>query len=417
MKYWHRAIKIYLLFAFFGSILLQILFADACYAQNFVFEGKRKKDALTFDQIKNLIVVPLYLNGKGPYNFILDTGVGSLIITDPVLLDTLQIKNPRTIKVYGFGQGEEIDAFLTNDVSVKISEASAAHVPTAILKKDIFDLSSYLGQKIYGLIGYPFFNSFVVKVNYGASRLSFSLPSAKVKKRGHQVPIFIENNRPYLFADIEDAHQKRLRVKLIIDCGASHPLSMYALAGKPFPIPKDTISANLGVGLSGVINGSMGRLSSLTLGKYSFKNILSGFPAYEALAKQMGYDKNDGNLGAEVLKRFTVVFDYPNLSMYLKPNSNYKTPFEHDMSGIEVYMDPNNKKHVFIGRIEPGSPAEKAGFLEQDEIVSLNMRFIQEYSLEDISKLFKSDDGRTILVEIVRNNRNLIKLLRLKRRI
>lgn len=372
---------------------------------------------MTFEQVKNLIIVPLYLNGKGPFNFILDTGVGSLIVTEPSLLDTLSIKNPRTIKVYGFGQGEEIDAFLTNDVSVKISEASASYVPTAILKKDIFDLSSYLGRKIYGLIGFPFFNSFVVKINYNSSRMVFSLPSYKTRKKGVQIPIFLEGNRPYMYADLKDQDKRLLRVKLIIDCGASHALSMHALAGKPFPVPKDTIPANLGVGLSGVINGSMGRLPYLSLGKYTFNNILSGFPAYEALAKQIGYDRNDGNLGAEVLRRFNVVFDYPNLSMYLKPNSNFRTPFDHDMSGIEVYMDPNNKKHVFIGRIEPGSPAEKAGFLEQDEIVSLNMRVIGEYSLEDISKLFKSDDGRTILVEIVRNNRNLIKLLRLKRRI
>lgn len=417
MKYWHRAIKIYLLFAFCGSFLLQTLVVAPCHAQNFNFEGNRKKDAMNFDLVKNLIIVPLYLNGKGPFNFILDTGVGSLIITEPTLLDSLQIKNPRTIKVYGFGQGQEIDAYLTNDVSVKISEASASRVPTAILKKDIFDLSNYLGQKIYGLIGYPFFNSFVVKINYSSSRMNFSLPSVKTRKKGVQYPIFIENNRPYIYADIQTEDKREIRVKLIIDCGASHALSMHALEGKPYPIPKDTISANLGVGLSGVINGSMGRIPKFSLGKYSFKNILSGFPAYEALAKQIGYDRNDGNLGAEVLKRFNVVFDYPNLSMYLKRNSNYASAFDHDMSGIEVYMDPNNKKHVFIGRIEPGSPAEKAGFLEQDEIVSLNMRFIEEYSLEDVAKLFKSDDGRTILVEIVRNNRNIIKLLKLKRRI
>lgn len=417
MKYWQRAIQIHWLSIVIGLIISQICFANFANAQTFSFEDNRKKSALDFNLVKNLIIIPLYINGKGPYNFILDTGVGPLIITEPTLLDTLGLKNLRTTKIYGLGKGEEIEAFITNELNVKVKEASIDHIPTAILKKDVFNLSSYLGTQIHGIIGYYFFNSFVVKVNYSAKRLTFSSPLAKTKKKGTKFAIEIQNKRPYLTVDLLTPQQKNIKAKLIIDCGASHALSMEALDGAAFPLPDCTIEANLGIGLSGPITGHVGRIPQLVIGKYSFKNILSGFPAFESVAAQIGYTTQNGNLGAEFLRRFDTTYDYQNNSIYLKPNQGYNENFDHDMAGIEVYIDQINKKRFFIGRIEPGSPAEKAGFKVQDEILSLDFKMIELYSLEEITKLFKSNNGKAIILEVARDNKSIVKLLKLKRRI
>lgn len=417
MKFRYNQIKTPFIILILIIINLQVSFLNNSYAQDFSFPGNQKKASMDFKFIKNLIIVPIYINNKGPFNFILDTGVGPLIITDPSLLDTLNLNGLRTTQIYGLGRGQAIDAFLTSDINVKIKSANANRAPTVILKKDIFDLSNYLGEKIYGLLGFQIFNSFVVKINYASNRLSFALPTSSFTKKGEKFPIVIENNRPYLFTNLQLEDYSIVKVKLIIDCGASHALSMDALNGNPFPLPKDTISANLGVGLSGIISGSIGRIPKLLLGSFHFKNVLSGFPEYDPLITEMTYNKQNGNLGADILKRFNVIFDYQNAAMYLKPNLNFKYPFEHDMSGIEVYIDPNNRRNVFIGRIEPNSPAEKAGFLEQDQIVSINLKLTENYTLEEIGRVFKADDGQTVLVEIVRKNKNMIKFLKLKRRI
>ncbi len=398
-------------------ILSQIELVEHCFAQKFTFDGRKKREGMDFMFIKNLIVIPLYINSKGPFNFILDTGVGSLIITDPTLVDSLKLSDLKTTKLYGMGEGQEIEAFRSNEINIRINGTHIERIPTAILKTDIFNLSNYLGVNIHGLIGYHFFDSFVVKINYISKRLSYSLPEARIRKKGEKFQLVIERNRPYIFADVETSQQQYVKVKLIVDCGASHALSMDALDGRAFPLPKDTISANLGVGLSGVISGSMGRIPKLTLGKFVFKNILSGFPAFESLASKIGYNQQNGNLGAEFLKRFQVIFDYQNSALYLKPNQEYSRPFEHDMSGIEVYGDPKNKSRVFIGRIEPNSPAEKAGFMAHDQIMSINLKLIEHYTLEEVGKLLKFHDGSTILIEIVRDKQNIIKLLKLKRRI
>ena len=86
------------------------------------------------------MIIPLTINGKGPYNFILDTGVGLFIISDTTLIDTLQIKNLRSIKIVGFGEGQDLSAYVTPSIDVKIGSAVAKNMPAALLKKDIFEL-------------------------------------------------------------------------------------------------------------------------------------------------------------------------------------------------------------------------------------------------------------------------------------
>ncbi|RZK55687.1 MAG: peptide-binding protein [Pedobacter sp.] len=417
MKSWQRVIIFRSLLAFNLLIGLQIGLLPQCKAQTFSFPDKQKRSSINFEFIKNLIVIPIYINNKGPYNFILDTGAGPLIITEPTLIDTLGLKNLRSTKIRGLGQGDEIDAYITGELSVQVKEANINNIPTAILKKDIFNLSSYLGKKIHGIIGFYFFNSFVVRVNYTNQRVSFSAPDAQTKKRGLKFPIEIQNKKPYITVDITTPQLKQIKAKLIVDCGAGHALSMEALNGAPFPLPDSSVAANLGVGLSGPIDGRIGRIPLLKLGNYKFKEVITGFPAFESVAAQIGYNSQDGNLGAEFLRRFDMTYDYPNNAIYFKPNQGYNSPFDHDMSGMEVYTDPDDNKRYFIGRIEPESPAEKYGFKEQDEIIVIDFKIAELYSLEEITKLFKSDNGKTILLEIIRDNKNIIKLLKLKRRI
>ncbi|MGY0038230.1 retropepsin-like aspartic protease [Pedobacter sp. NJ-S-72] len=216
-------------------IIMSLHFQSTLYAQSFEFSGGRQKQTISFTMVKNLIVIPVYINGKGPYNFLLDTGVAQMIITDTTFLADLDIKNAQTVKVQGYGFGDNIEAVLTRNITAKVGKATIKNIPTAIFKKDIFDLSSYLGIKIYGILGYYFFNSFVVKINYSAGRLTFYSPDAKIEPKGTKLPIQITSGKPYLTTQIETAGLGKIDVELLIDNGSSHPLMMESLNDKPFP--------------------------------------------------------------------------------------------------------------------------------------------------------------------------------------
>lgn len=415
MKSWQRRIIFRLLLAFNLLMLLQTGLLAECKAQTFTFPSKQKKGNVSFRFVKNLIIIPLQINGKGPFNFILDTGVNPLIITDPTIKDSLNVIGLRPIKISGFGEGDEVDAFYSNTTNVSISNASINSIPTVVLKEDLFNLSNHIGIKVHGLIGFNFFNSFIVKVNYVSKRIIFWTPKLKQQIKGEKIAIELLDNKPYITTKIE-TENGIISVKLIVDCGASHALSLEKFNAEAFPLPSKNISANLGIGISGLISGNVGRINKLWLGKYVFTDVLASFPNYNDAAKKTMQPTRNGNLGADVLKHFNVVYDYQNASMYLQKNENFSRPFEHDMSGIELYITSGDAQCV-IGRIEKDSPAEIAGLLANDVITAINFKAIETYTLDEIGNLFKSDNGKTVLVEIYRGNRTYIKLLKLKKRI
>ena len=398
-------------------MMIQFVAGVSAGAQDFYFKGNKSKDALRFSLVKNLVIIPIYINEKGPFNFILDTGVGPMIITDPKLIDSIGLKLSRTIKISGLGKGTEIDAFVSNDVSARVGDAWIDNIPTAILKQDIFGLSNYLGTKIYGLLGYHFFKSFVVQLNYSGKRIVFGHPWAFRKIRGERVPIAIENNKPYVNMGIESPDYGSMTIKMLIDNGASHAISLERLKEEPFPVPASSIPANLGVGMSGPIDGNIGRVSFIKIGEFRLKDVLASYPRYDDVAAKVILKDRNGNLGADILSRFNITFDYADNSMYLRKNGHFNRPFEHDMSGIEVYLQEEKTRHYFVGRVEPGSPADLAGIKADDEIIQINFAPAASFKLDDINNLFKTADGKTIILSIYRDKEVDVKVFKLKQRI
>jgi len=396
--------------------MLFLLPAIKGHAQDFHFMDKQKKLSFAFKLIKNLIVVPVYINGKGPYDFVLDTGVGPMIITDPSIIDSLDFTLMRKIKVSGLGL-ESVEAFVSQNVSARISRAKMDHIPTAILKEDLFNLSGHLGIKIYGLIGFSFFNSFVVDIRYTNNRIFISNPDSKIKYKGSKIPISIENMKAYVYADVEVPDGAIVQAKFLIDTGASHALSMEMLNGNMFPQPFSKIKANLGMSLSGQIKGYLGRIKQFSIGNYDFKDVISGFPDYHVISEKIDLKNRNGNLGAELLRKFNIQLNYRDGFMYVKPNSFYKIPFEHDMVGMVVYLDPKNYTRYIIGEVDENSPAEKSGICPNDEIIGVNFRSMDTYTLNDLANLFKSGTSRSVILEIYRDEKVIYKVVHLERRI
>jgi len=131
---------------------------------------------MTFRLIRNLVVIKLKINDKGPFNFVLDTGVGLMIITDPKLVDSIAIQNKRTIKIPGLGEGDDYEAYITPPLNIQIPGLTSYDVAAAILKTDHFNLSNFAGIPIHGLLGYEFFNNLAVKLNFIDSTLTVYKP-------------------------------------------------------------------------------------------------------------------------------------------------------------------------------------------------------------------------------------------------
>lgn len=366
--------------------------------------------------VRDLIVIPVYVNNKGPFNFVLDSGVGLMIITDPKLVDSIDVSTRRTIKLYGAGNAISYEAYATPVLDIAIPGGMVSrYVSAAIFKKDHFGLSNYTGMPIHGLLGYEFFSEFAVKFNFADSSLTVAKTGAfKPFRKGEELPISIEERKPYLKTSILMPDNHLAEHKFIVDLGATHPLSLYNKEFHKQTIQKSII-ANIGMGLTGPIIGVLSRIKEIKLGKYNFKNVITSFPDSNNHIQYI--IPRDGNLGLGILKKFKLIIDYHAGKMYLKANFRYNEPFEHDMSGLELYADGDDLKRIVISRVEPGSAGEEAGLAENDEIIAINLHPVNQLGIMAIDQMFKLRDNRSYVIAYRRKEVFYSTVLTLKRRI
>ncbi|WP_052308670.1 aspartyl protease family protein [Solitalea canadensis] len=383
-----------------------------------ITEGKKGQINMPFEFQRNLIILPVYINDHGPYNFILDSGVSIMLITNPALKDSLNLQLGRNVTIKGLGEGDDLTAQIVTGIKMKIGKTQCTNMAGAIIPKDVLDLSAYVGMPIYGIIGFDFFNSFVVRINYVSQLITvYDTSDFKQPRKCKPIPLIIENQRAYVIAEVTMNDTKIVKTKLIIDTGAGHPVSLEPSSNPDIKVPDSTLDAYLGRGLSGPIDGHIGRIKHLAFSDIEVKNVITSFPNYSDVGAKITNNNNrNGNIGNDLLKRFTVTFDYSRGRMFLKPNVYFNMPFEHDMSGLELASDPTVKRY-FISLVQPGSPADQAGLQKDDEIISINLKPVSEMPVSEIDGLLRSKDNRGLLIQYHRKNTTNYVVLTLKRRV
>jgi len=403
----------------FQIILLLLIFHPGQSQTFFKFSSPRKQLTLPFSFHRNLIIVPLYINNQGPYNFLLDTGVGMGLITNPNLLDSLNLPKGKEIQINGAGEGQEdLKAYVLPHLNLNFNGVVAKDMMLTILSEDVFNLSSYVGLPITGILGYQFFNSFVVRINFVEQQLTLYEPTTFKYKQsyGATMPFQLEEQRPYLYALATLQNLPQMAIKLILDTGASHALSLEQRHNSAIKVPDSAYRTHLGWGLNGSINGYIGRINSLKLNKYTFKNMISSFPDHADVAAKTNIGRN-GNLGNEVLKRFHVIIDYSRSRLTLKPNSFFRKPFEHDMSGLDIVATSEQYNRYFVSKIEAGSAAAQADILPGDEIILINNSSAKNLTISRIDEMLQSRNGQNLLFILRRDGKLIYRILTLKRRI
>ena len=108
------------------------------------------------------LVVPVHLNGQGPYNFILDTGATLTCVADSTAAQ-LELPERRAPGAVGVGVGGAGRLRLATVDSLRLGEARAFDLPVCVL-----DLSqtSLLGTRIDGLLGLNVLRSFRVTLDF-----------------------------------------------------------------------------------------------------------------------------------------------------------------------------------------------------------------------------------------------------------
>ena len=401
--------------------------------EGFIFQKNVDKVEIPFKLINNLIFIPIKVNGI-ELNFLLDSGVDETLLFSMDDKKEVSFFNVEKVTLRGLGSEASIEGLKSQNNTLEVPGLkSTGHLLYIILDQS-FNLSSHIGIPVNGIIGYHFLKNNLVEINYEKKRITIydeeNKIRKKIEKKFQEIPITIEKLKPYIRGSVI-MDTSEIPVKLLVDIGNSDAVWLFQNASELIKVPEKNFEDYLGKGFSGDIEGRRAQIRKFTMSKFEFQDPVVAFPDTISIRNVKMVQDRAGSVGTEVLRRFTVAFDYPNRKMYLKKNGHFNDPFSYNKSGIElqhyglqwvqetVRLETvplsegtnlmNNFKYKFelkpvylIANVRKNSTAALSGIQKDDILVSINGVSAYKYSLEKINSLLKSEEERWITLEVER---------------
>lgn len=347
---------------------------------DFAIAGGATSTTVPFELLNNHIYVNVTLDGKGPYRLLCDTG-GANVVT-PELAKELGLATEGALQGRGVGEKSE-DVAVTKLGTVGIGDATISNQVFMVFP--LGSLAAVEGVPIAGLVGYEVFKRFVVRLDYENNRLTLWLPTAfAYQGTGTAVPFKFNGHMPQVEGAIDGTPGR-----FDIDTGARNSLSILAPFAEKHGLRERyqaKVEAVTGWGVGGAARGLLTRGSVLRLG-----TVEVAAPVMELSLQTKGAFTDPyvaGNVGAGVLKRFNITFDYGNQRLIFERNVNDARRDAYDRSGLWLNLGGGGFEVVDV--IAGGSGAE-AGLVVGDTIVSIDGTPARELALPWLRNRFRTE--------------------------
>ncbi len=412
---------------------------NSLFAQStFEFVSKKKTAKIPFKLVSNLIVIPVKVNGT-ELSFLLDTGVKETILFNVSKVDSIALNSAEVFSIKG-ANDVEVSALKSKNNIFEVENIKSSDQVVYVAFNQESNLSAYLGEEIHGILGYHFFKDFVVEFAYDHEFVKvYEKGKFRSKwKRYKEVDLKLLKGKPYVKAklgrDVVD--------NFLLDTGMSDGLWVFK---------EDTVSTNffgyyedyLGMTVSGEILGKRSKVKELGFVGETFNEVKISYPHMHLLPDELkNFSERAGSIGGDLLKRFTIVFDYASSKMYMKPNKHINDPFYYNKSGIVIRQDGeaneknNNNKLIknlkennfisyvdltyllapefIIDHVREDSPAAMAGVLKDDVLLEVNGNKTHKYNLKTLNSFFYDKENKEVKIKLQRKGQVLEKTFLLK---
>jgi len=351
---------------------------------DFKFAEAGRSTTVPFDLINNHIYLMVTVDGKGPFRMLFDSG-GANIVT-PELARQIGLKTEGALQGRGAGEESEDVAF-SKVASLQVGGVTVSSQVFAIFP--LTSLASAEGIAQSGVIGYEVLKRFTVLVDYENSRLTLTDPAAfAYKGKGTVVPFTFHGHVPQVEGEIDG-----IPGKFDIDTGSRASITLLGPFAEAHQL-KDRYAAKVeavtGWGVGGAARSLVARAGTLRLGSVQVAS-----PVTELSLQKKGAFTDPyvaGNVGAGVLKRFNIVFDYANQKLIFEPNALGSKRDVFDRSGM--WLNQGEAGFEVID-VVPGGPAAQAALHTGDRILAVDGRKAAELDLPGIRSRFKSEPAGT----------------------
>ncbi len=313
-----------------------------------------------------MVVKAKFNNMPDSFNFILDTGSGGISLDSSTCAQhNIPLRASDTV-ITGMGDSHKV-SFAFNQ-SLHFPGLTVDRLNFHVNDYDV--LTSVYGEKIDGIIGYSFFRRYIVKINFDSSMVEvFSPGEMEYPKYGTLLhPVF--TTLPIQNLSIKD--KRKIDFNFYFDTGAGLCFLMSDRFSKDSGIllPKRKPLFTQAEGMGGKIQMRMTVVKMVQIGRYKFRNVPTYL--YSDEYNVTSYPNVGGLVGNDLFRRFNLIINYPKREIHLTPNNHFNDLFDYAYTGMATYYVNGL---ILVDDVIADSPAEKAGILKDDIIVSVNNNF------------------------------------------
>lgn len=254
------------------------------------------------------IYVRLKVGGRG-LDFLLDSGAGAMTIDEGVA---------RELGLAAYGRSEQTVAGTFESRRVIAPEIGIGPLAMrdVVLRTAPFSSREGRGTRVVGLLGFDFFDALALRIDYGAGTVD-AYRSGTLDAPAGVTPLDIRLNSgaPVARATVAEAEGD----DFILDTGAAFSYVLFQRFARAHPDAVETLGdgrVREGSGVGGPMPYRAVATKRLALGDTTFENAAG----VEALSPNaLGFDNEDGLIGADILAAFTLYVDYAAGRVYLAP--------------------------------------------------------------------------------------------------
>lgn len=349
--------------------------------------------------VDGIVLLDVALDGKHGW-WILDSGYEySLLDSATAQASGIPVSTPTTSSQPGGSVTQGIARGVSLDVS------GTAFLPDSLAVFSLAPLAPVVGVPVAGLLGHDFFERNVITIDYASRTLRLATAAGWTAPAGAvELPVWIENAEPFVPATFWVAG-RTVPAKLKLDTGSLSGLGLngsFVVQNSLFPAdwPRRPVE---GIAVGGATRNFVGRLDSMAFAGVVIPQPVAGWS--EDLAR-VG---DAGTLGAPILARFQVTFDYSRRRLLLVPNAGATAHEIWQAAGMLLVQVPEGD--VLVGQVMPATPADSAGIAPGDVVTGVSGIDARKAGLDSLRRYFRQP-GRTDTLALSREGRTLTAVLR-----
>ncbi len=254
------------------------------------------------------IYVRLQIAGRG-LDFLLDTGASNLTIDDDVA-------NRLGLTVYGRATQTVAGSFATGRVVVPAVTLGDLTMHDVVMHTAPYASREAHDTRVVGLLGFDFLAAAGLKIDYANGIVEALRPGTlEAPAAATALDVRLNSGAPVTHAEIGEAAGD----DFIIDTGAAFSFVLFQRFARNHPEivrPEREGRVQYATGVGGTMSYRDAPSHKVVLGSLTLPDV-AGFEALSPSA--LGFDNEDGLIGADILKQFTVFLDYGAGRVYLAP--------------------------------------------------------------------------------------------------